>query len=119
TRAVGDQRRDERRPARLMRGAESFPRLAMKVFMEQQLVAPRGVLLEERGRPPDGPATGAVGEKAAEEAALEVVRNGAEMGEPAGAGGEVERRRACRLVSGPFGEARPAGIRGCVRGLRG
>src|SRR5438445_536529 len=90
---VGDERRDERRPARLMRGAESFAGLGVEVFVEEQLVAPGGILLEERGRPPDGPAAAAVGEEEAEEAALEVVRHGAEMCEPSGAGRELDRER--------------------------
>src|SRR5438046_2355602 len=35
-----------------MRGAKSFAGLGVEVFVEEQLVAPGGILLEERGRPP-------------------------------------------------------------------
>src|SRR5438876_7081000 len=75
-----------------MRGAESFAGLGVEVFVEEQLVAPGGILLEERGRPPDGPAAAAVGKEEAEEAALEVVRHGPEMGEPSGARRQLDGR---------------------------
>src|SRR5438034_900336 len=76
-----------------MRGAESFAGLGVEVFVEEQLVAPGGILLEERGRPPDGPAAAAVGKEEAEEAALEVVRHGPEMGEPSGARRQLDGER--------------------------
>src|SRR5437899_7654042 len=92
-RPVGDERCDERRPARLMRGAESFPRLAVEVFMEQQLVPPGGILLEERARSPDRTATRGVAMEEAQKTAYEIVGHGAEMSEPSGAGRELDRER--------------------------
>src|SRR5215831_3327643 len=78
-RPVGDERRGERRPARLMGCAESLAGVGVEVFVEEQLVAPRGIPLEERGRPPDGSAAASVAEEQAEEAALEVIRHRPEM----------------------------------------
>src|SRR5438874_1526134 len=63
-----------------MRGAESFAGLGVEVFVEEQLVAPGGILLEERGRPPDGPAAAAVGEEEAEEAEPRDVHQHHEVG---------------------------------------
>src|SRR4030095_3981238 len=77
----------------LMRGTESFAGLGMEVFVEEQLVAPGRILLEERGRPPDGPAAAAVPEEETEEAALEVVGHGPEMCEPSGAGRQLDGER--------------------------
>src|SRR5436853_3909849 len=76
-----------------MRGAESLARLGVEIFVEEQLVAPGGILLEERGRPPDGPAAAAVGKKKAEKAALEVVGHGPEMCEPSRAGRQLDGER--------------------------
>src|SRR5258705_5654334 len=78
-RPVGDERRNERGPPRLMRGAKSFAGVGVEVFVEEQLVAPGGILLEERGRPPDGPAAAAGGQEEAEGAALQVLLDGSEM----------------------------------------
>src|SRR2546426_11028978 len=76
-----------------MRGAESFPRLAVEVFMEQQLVPPGGILLEERARSPDRTATRGVAKEEAQKTPLEIVGHGAEMGEPSGAGRELDGER--------------------------
>src|SRR6266404_6573739 len=92
-RALGDERCNERRPARLMRGAESFSRLAVEILVEEQLVAPRWVVLEKGGGAPDRPTTGRVGKEEPQEAPLEVVRDGREVGLPSGARRELDGER--------------------------
>ena len=57
---VRDERAGERRPAGLVRRAEPFAGVAVEVLVEQQLVAPRGIALEERGLPVHRPPAAAV-----------------------------------------------------------
>src|SRR5215831_6476226 len=57
----------EPRPAGLVAGPQSGAVIAMKVLIEEEVVAPMGVGLERLGPPVDGPATTFIAQKDARE----------------------------------------------------
>src|SRR5271156_6435758 len=74
-----DDRRGERGPTRLVRGAKPLARVAVEILIEQRAVSPCGVALEERVCAMLGPSSLRVGQEEPEKAPLEFVCHLAEV----------------------------------------
>src|SRR5271166_3701779 len=74
-----DDRRAERGPTRLVRGAKPLARVAVEILIEQGAVSPCGVGLEERVSAVLGPASLRVRQEESRQAPLDLVRHRAEV----------------------------------------
>src|SRR5262249_12889368 len=91
--ALVEQRGDEGGPARLVRRAQSLPRVAMKVLVEREQVAQGGVVGEAAVGAEDRPLPGVVGEEQAAEACGQLVRALAQVHPPPRAGRALDPER--------------------------
>src|SRR5271157_2285950 len=88
---VRDDRCDKRGPTRLVRGAKPRAGIAVEILIEEGAVAPCGVALKERVRAVHGSTPLTVGKEEPQEAPLDFIRHGAEMGAPARARRHFDR----------------------------
>src|ERR1700761_4855548 len=98
-------RRYQRRPSCLMRGTETFPCVAMKIFVEGQAVAPGGVPLKEPVLSKGGSSSVIIAQEKPEQSALEFFGHLFKGREPARAGGQFDGKifpEACMQVPQGF-----------------
>src|SRR5262249_34460877 len=94
-----DQGGDEGRPARLVRGAQPGAVVAVEVLIEEDEVAPEGVVLERARAAVDRPSAGGVAREDPDQAVGDLAGQLVECGRPAAGGrGAHAERRPVRLA---------------------
>ena len=70
-----DKQGDNTRPTRLVAGPDACAVVAMKIFVEQQIVAPKRIALEFLGAPKDRPSAGLVAQEDPDQATGDLMRD--------------------------------------------